>query len=600
MRYQPILLGRLLERADRDTYRGHMPGHKGKPVLPEHIERIDFTELCDTGNLYDPDPQNIIREAEQSFARALSAAADPTNPTPIEATYCAGGSTLLIQAALATVVENAKCSTWNISKPARILAARDARAEEAAPTQTANPNRSALNSSLRSHAESAAISRGETGRSSGSVRILAARDAHRSFFSACALLGCSVDFLYPEYSPDGIAVGVPPDALRTALRTEKYDAVYLTAPNYYGSFCRAHELAAVCAELDVPLIVDSAHAAGLVCGSKCSTWNISHSTPNFVAIFSAHKTLEALGGAAFALSSGDFFAKEKLLRGMQIFGSSSPSYAILASLDLALSRALSSDGHSRFDRIIDRAEALRHKLSAVDGVSIPSLVPANSTQNVPRGTRAERLVSTQPDSPDRSALNSSLRSHAEPAAISQSETGQSSGLCAHPNYPASDPLRLTVRFTHTRGETAAEWMERERGVVAEMADDRFVVFILTAADTPSDLDRLERAIVDCAKHFATHPDPDAPPAPESSAPPTPERVTDMRTALFSPAETIPLADAVDRVAAEILAPYPPGVPVVAPGEKITQKALSFLGTKWYNMNRMVRVLRAEPQTKEDK
>lgn len=547
MSYEPILLKRLIERTERETYRGHMPGHKGKPILPEHIERIDFTELSDTGNLYDPDPQNIIRQAEQSFARALFAATDPA--PPIEVTYCAGGSTLLIQAALYATVENAKCSTWNISKPARILAARD---------------------------------------------------AHRSFFSACALLGYEVDFLYPEYSPDGIAIGVPPDALHAALRDEKYDAVYLTAPNYYGSFCRARELATVCAELAVPLIVDAAHAAGLVCGSKCSTWNISHSTPNFVAIFSAHKTLEALGGAAFALSSGGFFAKEKLLRGMQLFGSSSPSYAILASLDLALSHSLSPDGRSRFDRTVARAEALRHKLSAVDGVSIPSLIPANSAQNVPRGTRAEGLASTQPANFDCSAQNSSLRGHAELPAISQSETGQSSGLCATPNYSASDPCRLTVRFTRTRGETAAEWMERECGVVAEMADDRFVVFILTAADTPADFERLEQAIIDCATRFATHPDPDAPPASEPSTPPLPERVVSMRTALFSPTETIPLADAEGRVAAEIFAPYPPGVPIIAPGEKITQKALSFLGTKWYNMNRMVRVLRAEPQIKEDK
>lgn len=485
MSYEPILLGRLLDRADRETYRGHMPGHKGKPVLPEHIERIDFTELSDTGNLYDPS-NHIIRQAESRVAEELGVP---------DCVFSAGGSTLLIQAALYAVTESA-------------------------------PGRA--------------------------PKVLAARDAHRSFFSACALLGCSVDFLYPEYSPDGIAVGVSPDALTAALRAEKYDAVYLTAPNYYGSFCRARELAEVCAELDTPLIVDSAHAAGLVCGSKCSTWNISHSTPNFVVIFSAHKTLEALGGAAFALSSGGFFAKEKLLRGMQLFGSSSPSYAILASLDLALSRAISDSGYSAFDNIAARAEALRRGLSTVDGVSIPSLIPANSAQNVPRGTFL------------------------------------------------SDPLRLTIRFTHTRGETAAEWMERECGVVAEMADDRFVVFILTAADTPADLERLEQAIIDCAAHFAAHPDPDAPPASEPSTPPLPERVVSMRTALFSPTETIPLADAVDRVSAEILAPYPPGVPIIAPGEKITQKALSFLSTKWYNMNRMVRVLRAEPQIKEDK
>ncbi len=497
MSYKPILLEKLLERAKRETYRGHMPGHKGKPVLPQPIERIDFTELCDTGNLYDLD-ENIIRRAEREVAQALDA---------VDCVFCAGGSTLLIQAALAAVAFT-------------------------------NPN----------------------------PRILAARDAHRSFFSACALLGCSVDFLYPEYSSDGIATGVPPDALRAALTASRPDAVYITAPNYYGSYCRANELAAVCAEFDVPLIVDSAHAAGAVigatrkhlpcriellpsqpCRSGCdfasetgrSPGLCSH--PNVVAVFSAHKTLEALGGAAFALTDGSFFTKDKLLRGMQLFGSSSPSYAVLASLDLALSRALSPEGRTALDSTIASAEALRRKLSDVNGVSVPTF-EAN----------------------------------------------------------AADPCRLTVGFVGTRGETAAEWLERERGVVAEMADDRFVVFILTAADSESDFDRLERAIVDCAAHFRTTDATHETVAPQHLTHQMPERVTDMRTALFSPTETVPLADAVGRVAAEILAPYPPGVPVVAPGEKITQKALSFLQTKWYNMNRTVRVLRADAQRKEEK
>lgn len=507
MSYKPILLEKLLERADRGTYRGHMPGHKGKPVLPQPIERIDFTELCDTGNLYDPD-DNIIRRAEEEVAQALGARF-VLSRSRFDCVYSAGGSTLLIQAALAAVTFT-------------------------------NPN----------------------------PRILAARDAHRSFFSACALLGCSVDFLYPEYSPDGIAIGVPPDALRAALTAERPDAVYMTAPNYYGSYCRADELAAVCAEFDVPLIVDAAHAAHLV-----TRYGFGHPAPHasVVAVFSAHKTLEALGGAAFALTTGDFFTKDRLLRGMQLFGSSSPSYAILASLDLALSRALSDEGRAAVDRAVASAGALRRNLSTVSGVSIPTFTPNTS-----------------------------------------------------------DPCRLTVRFDNIRGDTAAEWMERERGVVAEMADDRFVVFILTASDRQPDFDRLAQAIEGCAAHFChgsagradaeiTCPLTKSLPNERGSSsaivasgvisaarlphrfltPPAPERVTDMRTALFSPTETVPLANAVGRIAAEIIAPYPPGVPVIAPGEKITQKALSFLQTKWYNMNRTVRVLRAGAQSKED-
>lgn len=520
MSYEPILLKRLLERAERETYRGHMPGHKGKAVLPQPIERIDFTELCDTGNLYDPDPENVIRQAEEAAASELRDLS-PHAPN-LEVAYSAGGSTLLIQAALYAVVEESRareeCSTWNISRPAKILAARD---------------------------------------------------AHRSFFSACALLGCEVDFVYPEYSEDGIAVGVSPEALREALRGGEYDAVYITAPNYYGSFCRAEELSEVCDEFGAPLIVDSAHSAHLVAevaatlADNCSraTLNSSlrgrtelpaisqsetgrssrpYSCPKFIAIFSAHKTLEAMGGAAFAVGCGEMFEKGRILRGMQLFGSSSPSYAVLASLDMALSRALSEDGRAAFDRLVKRAEALRENVRGMDGVYVPR--------------------------------------------FSEGEY---------------DPCRLTIGFEGARGESAAEWMERERGVVAEMADDRFVVFILTAADSDEDLGRLERAISDCSENFRGDECSTQNISSELEQPPRPERIVDMREALFAASERVRLEDAEGRISAEILAPYPPGVPVVAPGEKITQKALSFLRTKWYNMNRTVRVLRAEPQNKED-
>lgn len=483
MSYEPILLKRLLERAERETYRGHMPGHKGKAVLPQPIERIDFTELCDTGNLYDPDPDNVIRQAESAVAKELQALSP--NISNLEVVYCAGGSTLLIQAALYAVSEGS------------------------------------------------------------GTRILAARDAHRAFFSACALLGCEVDFVYPDYSEDGIAVGVSPEALREALRGGEYDAVYITAPNYYGSFCRAEELSVVCDEFGVPLIVDAAHSAHLVAevvatlADNCSRATLN-SCPSFIAIMSAHKTLEAMGGAAFAVGCGEMFEKGRILRGMQLFGSSSPSYAVLASLDMALSRALSEDGRSAFERLVKRAEALREKVCGMDGVFVPR--------------------------------------------FSEGEY---------------DPCRLTIGFERVRGETAAEWMERKRGVVAEMADDRFVVFILTAADSDEDLGRLERAISDCSENFRSDECSTQNILSESEQPPRPERIVDMREALFAASERVRLEDAEGRISAEILAPYPPGVPIVAPGEKITQKALSFLRTKWYNMNRTVRVLRAEPQNKED-
>lgn len=101
------------------------------------------------------------------------------------------------------------------------------------------------------------------------------------------------------------------------------------------------------------------------------------------------------------------------------------------------------------------------------------------------------------------------------------------------------------------------------GIFPEMEDGGHVVFIVTGSDREEDLDRLEAALEQLRDQMG-----DCQPLP---APPLPKRAMSPRAALFSSTETVPLADSAGRVAACQLAPYPPGVPVVAPGEAISKK-----------------------------
>lgn len=139
-----------------------------------------------------------------------------------------------------------------------------------------------------------------------------------------------------------------------------------------------------------------------------------------------------------------------------------------------------------------------------------------------------------------------------------------------------DPCRLTL---HAADGEGLNRRLMELGVYAEMADRRHVVFILTDADGNAEVARLRRALDELGLRGAPRPDASA-----LLPPPLPEQVCSLREALFAPRETVPWADAAGRVAAEALEPYPPGVPVVTPGERLNKKVLAYLEQIGYNKN----------------
>lgn len=134
-----------------------------------------------------------------------------------------------------------------------------------------------------------------------------------------------------------------------------------------------------------------------------------------------------------------------------------------------------------------------------------------------------------------------------------------------------DPTRLTL---HSPDGFALAAALRAQGVYPELADRNHVVFILTSADGEAETTRLEHALTKAALTG---------PANLCPAPPEiPTAVLTPRQALFAPRETLPLADSAGRIAACQIAPYPPGVPVIAPGERIGKKYLAYLREIGYN------------------
>ena len=209
--------------------------------------------------------------------------------------------------------------------------------------------------------------------------ILAARNAHKSFIHACALLDLLPEWLYPDGGAGSLcACPVTPEALRRALDelSERPCAVYITSPDYLGGMQDVAALAAVAHEYGVPLLVDNAHGAYLRFLPRDSH---PISLGADLCCDSAHKTLGALTGGAYLhvspASAWDFESDAR--EALAVFGSSSPSYLIMQSLDL-LNEHLAGSYRGELADCTVRLDALRATLGSM-GVPVEDSDPLRLT-----------------------------------------------------------------------------------------------------------------------------------------------------------------------------------------------------------------------------
>ena len=221
--------------------------------------------------------------------------------------------------------------------------------------------------------------------------VLAARNAHKSFLHAAALLDADVRWLWPR-SYSLLACPVTPEMLENALAAlpEAPAAVYLTSPDYLGNVQPVAQLARVCHAHGAPLLVDNAHGAYL------------HFLPApahpldegaDLCCDSAHKTLPVLtGGACLHLGHGLLKAEEGEVRAaLSLFGSTSPSYLILQSLD-ACNRYLADEARPKLAACVRAVEALKADLAA-QGWAVAESEPLKVTLHASkRGWRGDALA----------------------------------------------------------------------------------------------------------------------------------------------------------------------------------------------------------------
>lgn len=195
-------------------------------------------------------------------------------------------------------------------------------------------------------------------------RILAGRNIHAAAVNAMALLGLEPVWVYPNRKQEERLIGeISPDAIRSVLEKEKQVgtldslcAVYVTSPDYFGVMSDIRSIAQIAHEYGLPLLVDNAHGAHLhFLKEEYHPMQLGAD----LCCDSLHKTMPALTGAAL-LHTSDAKYYPQMKGAMTVFGSTSPNYLIMLSMD-STAAFLMQDGAERIQQTVTRCEELRQK-----------------------------------------------------------------------------------------------------------------------------------------------------------------------------------------------------------------------------------------------
>ncbi|MER7172428.1 aminotransferase class I/II-fold pyridoxal phosphate-dependent enzyme [Streptomyces mesophilus] len=356
--------------------------------------------------------------------------------------------------------------------------------------------------------------------------LLISRDAHKSVVAGLILAGIEPVWLEPRWDLER-HLAHPPSATTVAKGFADHPearGALVTSPTPYGAAADLSAIAAVCHRRGRPLIVDEAWGAHLPFHPDLPAWAMDAGAD--VCVTSIHKMGSGLEqGSVFHLQ-GDLVDPAALASRADLLGTTSPSVLLYAGID-AWRRQMALHGRELLGAALELAHTTRQSIDALDG---------------PRVDRRE-------------------------------------DYCGPGRADGFDPLPAVVDVTGLglTGYRAADWLRARHHIDVHLADHRCISAQLTHADDLVTTGRLVTALRDLV-----HRAPSLRPVRRVQVPPPAELrlVQELlpRDAYFGPTEDVPAARAAGRVVAEMLTPYPPGIPVALPGERLTDAVLTYLRT----------------------
>jgi arginine/lysine/ornithine decarboxylase len=351
-------------------------------------------------------------------------------------------------------------------------------------------------------------------------KVLIGRKCHKAAIAGLVLNGATPIYLPTDYLPEfDLDLGVSPATLESFLHQHPdAKAVLLVSPNYFGVCGDLEKMVVIAHSFNVPLLVDAAHGAHLGFHPDLPISALQAGAD--LVVQSTHKVAGSLTQSSILHLQGDRIAAEQVERALQILRSSSPNLLLLISLDVAR-RQMAIDGKDLLTETLRLAQEARfhlnqiHNLHTFDRLQVPNL----------------------------------------------------------------DPTRLTVMVDRIdiTGFDADVYLHSQLDVMAEMPTLSQLVFILSLGNTQDDIDRLVKGFQELVKEKVKSQKEKSRINFNYQLPITNHHLSiTPRQAYFAKSDRLPLEQAIGKISAESLCPYPPGIPLLCIGEEITREVVEML------------------------
>ena len=349
-------------------------------------------------------------------------------------------------------------------------------------------------------------------------KIAITRTAHRSVLSALVLTGLEPIWLTPEIDQaTGVPTGIPVSELERVL-DQKPIALLLTEPGYLGTISELPALIKKAHENSIPVIVDAAWGGHFGFSSHLPQHVLQLGADALIT--SVHKALPGYSASALLLAQGKLLNLDRIEQSFETTHTTSPAGAPLASID-GCRALLETRGDELTSELISLVESFKASVQA----NFDATIFLNTTDFLPQ---------------------------------------------------RFDPVKIVLR-ANILGLSGVD-VEREleeANIRVEMADQDTIVFLATLADTADDFKVLEKALVPILKSLQA---PARKTQTSLSWSIVPTVAMSIRDAYFADTEFVSAKEAIGRISADLIAPYPPGVAVVAPGEVLTEQIVHGLAT----------------------
>ena len=349
-------------------------------------------------------------------------------------------------------------------------------------------------------------------------KLLLPRNAHRSVAGGLVLGGIEAVYLQPEYQPEfGIQMQVTVQQIEAALAQDsKIKAVLLTSPNYYGVAADVRAIAACCHAHNAVLLVDEAHGPHLGFSELLPPSALQCGAD--ACAQSTHKILGAMTQCSMLHVQGARLDLQRAADVMSILTTTSPNYLLMASLDAARAQVQAYGGEMAA-AAVQAAAKLRRLCAAYSGLRVM-------------------------------------------------ETADCGGL-------QLDTTKVTVNFA-AWGYTGVEVGElfREARIAVELVDAYNVLFLVTYADVTTDYDEALARIAAVLNKMQAQKRAPLQLAAAARVPQT-QAVLPLRDVFYRAKKAVPLAQATGKICGEQVSFYPPGIPVLLPGELVTEEIIAY-------------------------